>query len=42
VFKRFGEDRFDYEEDAGENAPHEAPWESIEETRCLYLNIAEN
>ncbi len=42
VFKRFGEDRCDYEEDAGENAPHEAPWESIEETRCLYLNIADN
>lgn len=42
LFKRFGEDRCDYEEYAAENENHEAPWETIEETRCLYLNIVDN
>ena len=41
VFKRFGEDRGDYEEFSAENENHEAPWETIEETRCLHLNIVE-
>jgi len=42
VFKRFGEDRSDYEEYSAENEPHEAPWETIEESRSLSLNIADN
>ena len=41
VFKRFGEDRGDYEENSAENDPHEAPWQAIEETRSFTLNIAE-